>query len=165
VLNDEGVAVILSVLCLAAGYRQQLPSAGFGIEPGPIALESLHQLHQPLKLQLLFGLRSDAGIDAGMHRHILEPVASEVPMMRCSDWHGTMMNIVAGPVQRWPFCTHRQCQALDLRCARCFCSRPLIFSHFSPRLLSGYAVALDDGQETWSLFSYQPDIQLAAPLH
>jgi len=82
VLNDEGVAVILSVLCLAAGYRQQLPSAGFGIEPGPIALESLHQLHQPLKLQLLFGLRSDAGIDAG-HRHILEPVASEVPMMRC----------------------------------------------------------------------------------
>ena len=55
---------------------------GSVIEPGPIALESLHQLHQPLKLQLLFGLRSDAGIDAG-HRHILEPVASEVPMMRC----------------------------------------------------------------------------------
>lgn len=50
IFSMTGVAVILSVLCLAAGYRQQLPSAGFGIE-------------------------SDAGIDAGMHRHILEPCA------------------------------------------------------------------------------------------
>lgn len=49
IFSMTGVAVILSVLCLAAGYRQQLPSAGFGIE-------------------------SDAGIDAG-HRHILEPCA------------------------------------------------------------------------------------------
>ena len=149
------MAVIFSVVCFAAGYRQQLPSAGFGIESeliDLIALESLHQLHQPLlKLQPLFGLRSDAGIDAGMPRHILEPVA--VPMMqRCNALasQGTMIHIVlAGPV-RWRFiCTHRQSQALDLCC---FCSRPLIFSHFSLRLLSGNAVALDDGQETLSLF-------------
>lgn len=91
IFSMTGVAVILSVLCLAAGYRQQLPSAGFGIE-------------------------SDAGIDAG-HRHILEPCAE------------------------------------------------MALLHPPPVFLSGNAVALDDGQETWSLFSYQPDIQLAAPLH
>mmetsp|Transcript_55207 Transcript_55207/g.87678 ORF Transcript_55207/g.87678 Transcript_55207/m.87678 type:complete len:160 (-) Transcript_55207:22-501(-) len=48
IFSMTGVAVILSALCLAAGYRQQLPSAGFGIE-------------------------SDVG--AGTPRHILEPCA------------------------------------------------------------------------------------------